>query len=394
MKLKEYCGDYINCAIESKYNYIVYEYSPDFVSLDKIIDKIKNNKKLLINTINEMDKALGYLHSKGFAHDDFKLENLIGKIDGDNIKLKLIDFGSACSDNCHVSRGETISDINHRLYYLENWGDDGNELINSQNDDLWALGTTVYYLITGKYPYQNFIKDPNYKMVHNFIDNETDLKDFNIDYLLSNKYLPKLKNYEIISVEDYDEFVGINKINGKKVLLKKFKKDFNRIKNSKEIINYCSEYIFCISEIIENDKFFYEVYDLKDFEGYNLYAIDLKFNDETIVQIIDKIVKAFKYFNSIGLINIHFDINNLMFKFDEDGNFIDLKFSVLGLLYKSSYSNNRNLGNIIYRLITDENYNGFNFKKDQNYSKIHEFINKYPILKDIDIDYLLQKKFL
>lgn len=90
-------------------------------------------------------RAVGLLHRRNIIHRDIKPENLLL---GDDGELRLLDFGLAyCPGLCVASPGElpgTPSFIAPEAF-------NGSE--PSPGQDLYAVGVTLYYLLTGHYPY-------------------------------------------------------------------------------------------------------------------------------------------------------------------------------------------------------------------------------------------------
>ncbi len=115
--------------------------------LDLMLEK-NGNKPILIpqalDWILQVAAALNYCHSKGITHRDVKPSNIIVTAEG---KACLVDFGiarMADSDTTTMVRGKTRS-----LSPIEQYG--SHSLIDARGD-VYALGSTLYALLTGQAP--------------------------------------------------------------------------------------------------------------------------------------------------------------------------------------------------------------------------------------------------
>jgi serine/threonine protein kinase len=94
-------------------------------------------------------QAVAYLHGVGVYHRDLNLTNLL--VNPMNWKLKIVDFGSACSGG-----------FGERLDLFEQMSPPfmAPEVITlcaksriGAGVDVWAIGVLMYYLTTGEYPF-------------------------------------------------------------------------------------------------------------------------------------------------------------------------------------------------------------------------------------------------
>lgn len=125
------------------------EYVPNGTLLDLVQSKPQKRLTPLeaVDITLQMARALEYAHSKNILHRDIKPENMLI---GENGTVKLADLGLA------QSLGEKISvgDKDHVLgtpHYI------APEIVRKQpfdqRSDLYSLGVTMYYMLTGTMPY-------------------------------------------------------------------------------------------------------------------------------------------------------------------------------------------------------------------------------------------------
>ncbi len=98
-------------------------------------------------------KALGRLHRQGVVHRDIKPANLHAGADG---VLRVLDLGVAISGSepeaTRLLHAGTPSYINPEQFGYSVHGDSDEQPANAQSD-LYALGVTLYQMLTGKLPY-------------------------------------------------------------------------------------------------------------------------------------------------------------------------------------------------------------------------------------------------
>ena len=91
--------------------------------------------------------ALYYLHSHGIVHGDVKLENILMTDDLGEINVKLADFGFSKVLGPNETRSSDMGTFVYCAPELLLGERSGKEV------DLWALGITLYVLLTGGYPF-------------------------------------------------------------------------------------------------------------------------------------------------------------------------------------------------------------------------------------------------
>ncbi|MBI6576934.1 bifunctional protein-serine/threonine kinase/phosphatase [Pseudomonas viridiflava] len=90
-------------------------------------------------------RATGLLHRRNIIHRDIKPENLLL---GDDGELRLLDFGLAF---CPGLSAANTDDLPGTPSYIAPEAFSGAE--PNPQQDLYAVGVTLYYLLTGQYPY-------------------------------------------------------------------------------------------------------------------------------------------------------------------------------------------------------------------------------------------------
>lgn len=123
--------------------YLVLEYC----SSGTIQQKGKLSKDQFVFFARQILEALAYCHSINIAHRDIKPENIF--LDQNN-HIKLGDFGMAKTFGCDEKSKEKCGSL---MFFSP-------EMIGYQSvcpfkADIWALGITFFYMITGNFPFQS-----------------------------------------------------------------------------------------------------------------------------------------------------------------------------------------------------------------------------------------------
>lgn len=127
--------------IEDKRSYLILEYIDGDNLRVHVANKGRLNEETLLQLALKMCDILSLLHAKGIIHRDFTPDNLIYCADG---ALKLIDFAVATED-----KGGLTGTIVGKHSYIPPEQFRGHAQTAS---DIYALGATLYHLLSGKDP--------------------------------------------------------------------------------------------------------------------------------------------------------------------------------------------------------------------------------------------------
>lgn len=156
--IKNKCNEYFVCYITSGqydvlYNYIVFEYDPEYLVGYK---NIEINDEIIRN----LYKGLFTLHKLGIIHNDIKPENII--INKKSNKIKYIDFGLSCNSyKCYISGTPNyMNDIKLQRFNL---GTQLYNFIDGIYSDLFALNLSIMEM-SSLYGYPSDINEYNTKL--------------------------------------------------------------------------------------------------------------------------------------------------------------------------------------------------------------------------------------
>jgi serine/threonine protein kinase/serine/threonine protein phosphatase PrpC len=152
-------------APRSKY-YIVYDWHNGETLQQQLDRGAPFDVAHALNAATQITKALSHLHRQNVIHRDIKPANLHQGADG---VLRLLDLGVALSGkepasmrDLHAGTPSYINPEQWGMHYIANYknsskagnndADDSKEAPDAQSD-LFALGVTLYQLLTGKLPY-------------------------------------------------------------------------------------------------------------------------------------------------------------------------------------------------------------------------------------------------
>lgn len=155
---------------DSKYFYIVMQYCGGGTLLSRISSANKYSEKSAAVILDQMIRAVMYLHSKGICHRDIKPENFLFSSEKPNAKLKLIDFGVSQKFGKWM---KNMKEMIGTIYYV------APEVIQGNYDekcDNWSIGVIMYLLLCGSLPFNAKSED---LIIHRILHSEVHY-DYNI----------------------------------------------------------------------------------------------------------------------------------------------------------------------------------------------------------------------
>ncbi len=134
-------------------HYIIMELL-DGDDLDKVIEDLAGGMSptATITLLEQLATALDAAHAKGIVHRDIKPENIFLCKQGDELRVKILDFGLAKSWTGNMNLTAT-GVLLGTPYYMspEQLLSDGKDI--DHRADLWAFGAVAYRLLLGRQPF-------------------------------------------------------------------------------------------------------------------------------------------------------------------------------------------------------------------------------------------------
>eukprot|EP01095_Lingulamoeba_sp_RSL-Kostka_P010158 TRINITY_DN3601_c0_g1_i1.p1 TRINITY_DN3601_c0_g1~~TRINITY_DN3601_c0_g1_i1.p1 ORF type:complete len:301 (+),score=72.09 TRINITY_DN3601_c0_g1_i1:63-965(+) len=152
----------------------------------------KMDKKQQYYIFKQMVSSVQYLHDRGLAHCDIKLENFLVEKEGVvNPKIYLIDFENVCTQKNKKAKGYNKGSS---LYLSPEATRYNKGKIDAKAVDIWALGITFHTFLTGYFPFKCRVEN----------ESEEEINDDDEEEKL------EVDEEEKLEVDEEDNFLKIN----------------------------------------------------------------------------------------------------------------------------------------------------------------------------------------
>ena len=110
---------------------------------------------LMLTYVRQIGEALQFVHDKNILHLDIKPSNILIDKEGN---ARLIDFGvSKRYDLDQEETSTTMLTLSKGFASIEQYDNEGTQIF-SPHPDIYSLGATMYYLLTGKIPTESILR--------------------------------------------------------------------------------------------------------------------------------------------------------------------------------------------------------------------------------------------
>ncbi len=134
--------------------YLLYDWHGGETLQQQLDRGVRLSPAQVVDVMQQALKVLGFLHRQGVVHRDVKPANLHLGSDG---VLRLLDLGVALSgkepESMRRLHAGTPSYVNPEQWGYSPAGGQVDEELPSPQSDLYALGVTLYQMLTGRLPY-------------------------------------------------------------------------------------------------------------------------------------------------------------------------------------------------------------------------------------------------
>ena len=138
----------LDYLIQEEHQYLVQEYIDGYDLAEILKEQGTFKEEQIWELLNSLLPVLEFIHSRDVIHRDIKPENIIRSRDG---KLYLVDFGAA-----KVVTGTAILQTGTSIGTPEFVAPEQSRGKAIYSSDLYSLGTTCIYLLTGVSPFELF----------------------------------------------------------------------------------------------------------------------------------------------------------------------------------------------------------------------------------------------
>jgi len=352
-------------------------------SLKEIIDKqgVLNSEQTM-KVVKGMASALKYIHNKGIIHRDIKPANIL--IENNTNRIYLADFGIArpISSKTLTQTGMLIG----TPYYIS--PEQINKGVADRRSDIYALGTTLYEVISGSPIFKG--KTPIEVLYKHVNEEPKPIASINPNITMEMKHivekcLEKNPNDRFQNANEILDIISTGKIKSTNRIKKSPKKSFINSGIFKFII-----FIILLSGIVFTTYHFYP--DILGFFKENNFYKKKNEKDFVVPDDSDKEVKK----NITDKIKAEHDLNNKNEKIIKENtkkdNIIDSnsgikKKDVKKVVKKSSFDNKEIKKKDIKKISKeDQQYNKFfklakKYYYDKNFKMAEKNINEAKVLK-------------
>ena len=109
----------------------------------------KHSEHACKNVIEQVLRALVYLHRMGVVHRDIKLENILYENHSKNATVRLIDFGLSRT----FDRTSIMGDYARTPYTITPEAASTGRRYATDKSDVWAVGVITFIMLSGEFPF-------------------------------------------------------------------------------------------------------------------------------------------------------------------------------------------------------------------------------------------------
>ncbi|KAF0744944.1 hypothetical protein Ae201684_000531 [Aphanomyces euteiches] len=140
------------------FHYMVLEYVQGSTLFDYVAQRKQLSQEDATTILTQVASALEFMHAHGMVHCDLKPDNVMI---ADDMKVKIIDFGSATIPNPTVSglplkRALTLSTAplsGTKTYWSPEMLAGKSPIQVGPSMDMWSLGCLLYIMLSGRHPF-------------------------------------------------------------------------------------------------------------------------------------------------------------------------------------------------------------------------------------------------